>query len=341
MKNINKFFFVGIAALCLAGFTSCSDKEEAYDFDGYSYDRVFLANSTTVSAGELVSTPIGYLPAFEMAVNARLTSNAKSDIKVNVKVDPTLVDAYNAENEKAYAAIPADAVQFSANELTIEKGKSISEDVLMTISEAAYTQLTEPEYLIPVVITSASDASIKVNADYSTRYYVLNVKEKWARDMATEADMPAPKITDYTGWTLVGGNVPSLTAANQTTLLTGGSSGTSTYNWTWNSQETYAIFDMGKTYNIGGCAIKTNYSNYGGSYLVNNLGMELSMDNQTWTDCGYLPRGTFAYDSWGLQFVGLYATMPARYIKIKARLASSSSSYRRVQALRVYGEVAE
>ncbi|NCC10815.1 MAG: hypothetical protein EOM31_10005 [Bacteroidia bacterium] len=95
MKNI--LVLIGALFLGTVVFTSCSE-DKSYDFDGISYERIYMQKPNTTTLGSVLKTPIGYLSTFKGQISVKTTKAITAVTNVTLAVDNSLVDVYNSSN---------------------------------------------------------------------------------------------------------------------------------------------------------------------------------------------------------------------------------------------------
>lgn len=111
LKNIRKILgviLVGIASFMLQGCQEAAQKGDGLLMTGTASDK-------------LVKFAIDGFPS-AYAVSVTSTSRVESDIQVNLAVDASLVDNYNAEMGTSYYPIPEGSYTFENPEVTISAG---------------------------------------------------------------------------------------------------------------------------------------------------------------------------------------------------------------------------
>lgn len=317
MKRINKFILSGALLLGAVAFTSCS-KDETYDYDGINYERVYMQNPNTTKSGTVLKTPVGYIAGFSGKVAVQTTGAMTSPTNVNLAVDNSLVDSYNAANKTSYEAIPDGVVSLEKSSLTIAAGKIVSDTVNIVVSEEGYSKLkADVSYLVPVTIkdASGSDAQLAKDSKYRSNYFVLKYMEtnSLIRTEGSVSDLIGTPTTEEQGKTW------SCIAAED--LNPEGFSGLydeSSWDFLSGKEVLKASFtiDLGASHKIGGFSIS--------SYLIKYSDIQISSDNAKWTDVGDTQNAQAIRDDNWNEWYGFYASMAARYVKMTLTLNSSS-----------------
>ncbi len=69
-----------------------------------------------------------------LGVSVTYSAKTSTDINVNIKVDPTLVDAYNKKNETNYQFLPAGSFGLEAEQLVIKAGTNLSAPISFSVT---------------------------------------------------------------------------------------------------------------------------------------------------------------------------------------------------------------
>ena len=132
---------VGIASFMLQGCQEAAQKGDGLLMTGTASDK-------------LVKFAIDGFPS-AYAVSVTSTSRVESDIQVNLAVDASLVDNYNAEMGTSYYPIPEGSYTFENPEVTISAGQAISSAASLSIADDS-DFVPGRVYLVPVTIKSAT-----------------------------------------------------------------------------------------------------------------------------------------------------------------------------------------
>ncbi len=130
---------------------SCTEGDK---FD-YNKNVAFITGTETTPITKFVveDTPATY------AVTASTTMTVESDVKVKFAIDRSLVDAYNAEHNTKYYAIPDGAVALESDEAVIQSGKAFSTPVnVKVISTEDFAE--GRVYVVPVTMQQVDGVDI-------------------------------------------------------------------------------------------------------------------------------------------------------------------------------------
>jgi hypothetical protein len=153
-------------ALVLSGglFTGCNDMEyTALDNSVYLGDAaVSLAKSKVVTlypAGATVAVPV------------RLAKPVDYDVEVALKIDASLVEAYNAQHNTEYIPVPAEYIHLPETATAIIKAQEVSG--VLNIQVDNFETNNQP-YCVPVVLNGVKNADLTQSPTLSNFIYLLN-----------------------------------------------------------------------------------------------------------------------------------------------------------------------
>lgn len=198
-KIKNKLILIGLFALSVISFTSCSD-DESYDFPGDSgtvYIRIQSSNLVNsvpnVISAKISKTPFGVSGEAVVKFPIRSTMPVKQALEVMIGVDNSLIGAYNELHETTYGSIDPALITISNNgKVIIESGLSVStESVSVQINQEKQSQLELGEYLIPIKILRAN-GELNLSANWNTVFMIVSVVE----------DLSGLPLADRAGWTI-------------------------------------------------------------------------------------------------------------------------------------------
>lgn len=230
----------------------------------------------------------------------------KNDVTVTFSAAPDLLDTYNDLNLTAYRLLPEECWSLENNQVTIRQGKSGSDPMSIRISTAG---MPGPgPYLLPVAITGVSDASLKVNENLRSAYFVIR---------GSYDANPFTADFDRTGWTVL--SCSSFSALPQeytpAELMLDGDE--QTYWGTEYSPNRVApphvvVIDMQQPMTVHGGRIMGRLKD---GALVNNgqakiVTISLSEDNVHWTEAGTY---TLPFEKENTFFLDYHT--PGRYLR--------------------------
>lgn len=153
--KLNKITMLAAAAIMAA----CTNPVEPYDAIYMTDAQTSPDKSITIDV-----TPDG------TSITVSSSVNATEDIQVEIAVDTTLLEAYNAKYEKNYLAAPDGSYTLSSTNATIQAGHNMSDAVELTINSIADFK-EGSTYCLPVTIRSTS--AMKVLEPSRTLFVVL------------------------------------------------------------------------------------------------------------------------------------------------------------------------
>lgn len=168
MKTSIKYLLTGVcmAAAVLPALTACEGNEADNPYDtNYDINYVYIY-SPNPSDNSLEYKANGtFLAAIdeECVVNpVRCTKPAPADLTVQLAVDASLVESYNAAHGTSYTLLKG--VQLENSSLVIKQGEYISEQQL----KVRYTDLSEfqngaEKYILPIAIQSVQGSGVTVS----------------------------------------------------------------------------------------------------------------------------------------------------------------------------------
>jgi hypothetical protein len=163
MKKI--YSLLSLAAVLSGGlFTGCNDAEyTTFDNSVYLTDAaVSLAKSKVVTLD-----PAGAM----VAVTVRLAKPVAYDVEVAVKIDASLLDAYNAQNNTAFIPIPAEYIHLPENATAVIKAQQVSGVLNIRIDNFETNNLP---YCLSVVLDGVRNADMAQSATLSNFVYLIN-----------------------------------------------------------------------------------------------------------------------------------------------------------------------
>ncbi len=325
------FFKMNYRLLCtaLAGMLvlqSCDD-DETFDVRGVAENKVYLNTQSwapitapvNTASFAVVNTPLGALvqnaDKVEMKFPVHATHSSSTAVQVQLAIDKTLVT-------EGYLAVPdAVPISFSNSTLTIPSGATSSADsVSISIATADLPLLAPGTYLIPVKISSATNAQVSENLQMA--YVLITTKDSNIQSGAGVNDIQGSLIST-TGWSgIVNHALVSGSAASMFTPQT---------NQYWRVDSGNNPFDFevdmtGEQSSITGLRFHTNNQ----AYNILRLAIESSVDGDTWTSHG---EGELSFGT--NQYVKFYQPFDARYLRITV-LGRRHASQLRMARFEVY-----
>lgn len=292
---------IGLAAVALLA--SCAEKEDASGVDPYATNFVYLNYPQATSFRATFSTQgIWKLKPEETQVFTPVycTKPAKGDIKVSMKIDESLVAAYNEENGTEYKFLSE--VKLASDKLVVKSGEYVSADSLKLI-HTDYESIIEAgtsSYLVPVVITEVIGSGKLSESRPRVVYFIYEAAELFAE---VTNQYTGVQIEDRSGWKIYEDDFGGYDITSE---LTDGS----IYSDGWWYAPITLCVDLGTVYdNITNVGIRW-YADYA-SYSSETIKVEVSVDNNEYKDLG-------TYDCGGISpaVLDVYDPQQARYLKI-------------------------
>lgn len=113
-KNIIRSLFATLVVLSGSMLTSC----ENADMDAID-NRVYITEAASAQSAKIAVEEEGAKIAFTVRIAEPLTS----DIKVKVKIDPSILVDYNAKNATSFEALPEQYYEFESDDVVIKAGE--------------------------------------------------------------------------------------------------------------------------------------------------------------------------------------------------------------------------
>ncbi len=149
-----KINIISAALLMLAGgvFTACNS--EGDDFD-YNKSGLLISGTENNPVVKFVveDTPASY------AVTVQSTKKVTEDVKVELAIDASKVDEYNATNGSNYVAAPEGSVELLDNSVTISEGSAISSAATVRVLDTEGF-VEGRNYVVPVTIKTVSNGDV-------------------------------------------------------------------------------------------------------------------------------------------------------------------------------------
>ena len=160
--RIHKLYQCLAAATLLFLPVACdnTDYSEKSPFDNSAYLNVAATkNAETFTFNRKVTSQT-------KTFTVKLSYPSGDDVKVNLKVDPSLVGAYNAKNDTHYEMLPAEHYQLSQESVTIPAGKITSDEVGIKFLKLDELEI-DATYLCPLSISGAEGVVMKIKRSRS------------------------------------------------------------------------------------------------------------------------------------------------------------------------------
>lgn len=193
MKTINKI----VSIVCFLGlllFLGCKNSEELSHV-------IYMTGTEKTSVSRItIDGPQSF------GVSATCTAKAERDLHVAFKVDPSLVERYNAEKGTSYKVLPEQCYNMESTESIIKQGSCVSTPIMFNITTTEGME-DGVVYLVPITLTSAEGYAVLESC--RTNYVVINrtIVTK-VLSLAGNRSLNVPKFTED----------PSLKSLSQVTM---------------------------------------------------------------------------------------------------------------------------
>ena len=210
MKNTRLYLF-SILSFAVA-FISCKDDE--YDnkspFDNVVYLDVAENSDTQITTFKKTLTEL------KKEFSVVLCYPASQDVRVNVEVEPSLIDVYNARHNTSWRMLDSRYYTLSADKITIPAGKTISDQLNLELkdldgSTGGEELPIDETYLVPITISHV-EGGVSTLRSSATAYYLVkrssaitsaaSLRDNWINfptlDKASEGSMLFNNLTAVT-----------------------------------------------------------------------------------------------------------------------------------------------
>ena len=257
----------------------------------------FLGFDKTSASAGVVNTPVGVFGGINAEFLPKAVVSLGVDMSVTLKADMSLVDAYNAEHNTSYNALPNDVV----SALTIEStniastADAATTPIKVSAPDDKAKSLALGTYLLPlrpVVKANGKEAELDKPV-----YVVVSVTRSLINDDATEIVGHEISADDFT-----------CTAADNLDA-----DAFTTDGWSFKEKKETAGFtlDLGAEHNLTGFLISGD--------AIKDYTVKVSTDGSNWTELGGSaghsgPSVSAGWDTYTAYM--LYGAVKARYVKV-------------------------
>lgn len=164
--RIHKLYQCLAAAILLLLPVACdnTDYSDHSPFDNSAYLNVAATkNAETFTFNRKVTNQT-------KTFTVKLSYPSGEDVKVNLKVDPSLIAVYNAKNDTHYEMLSAEHYQLSQESVTIPAGKITSDEVSIKFLKLDELEI-DATYLCPLSISGAEGVGVMDGS--RTMYYLV------------------------------------------------------------------------------------------------------------------------------------------------------------------------
>lgn len=169
-----------------------------------TFTSIYRVNAVTMDFSESMNLEYengGFINLLEkLDLGNGITSQwtVDDDIHVSLKIEPNLINAYNALNGTKYILMPN--VDFENSTLLIKKGASSPEEnIVLIFSDAMANVKLGENYIIPIVISEVNGVGAGIG-ETSAAFVTFTTVEKLT--LSVENDPVGTAITDFTGWNI-------------------------------------------------------------------------------------------------------------------------------------------
>lgn len=257
----------------------------------------FLGFDKTSASTGVVNTPMGVFGGISAEFLPKAIVSLGVDMSVTLKADMSLVDAYNAEHNTSYSALPNDVVSALTVEGTTIAGTADAASAPIKVSAPAdkAKTLALGTYLLPlrpVVKANGKEAELDKPV-----YVVVSVTQSLINDDAKEVVGNEISADGFTCTAADGLNADAF----------------ATDGWSFTEKKETAGFtlDLGAEHNLTGFLVAGD--------AIKNYTVKVSTDGSAWTELGGSDghRGPSVSAGWSsyTAYV-LYGAVKARYVKV-------------------------
>lgn len=269
-----------LGVMCTSWF-GCKDEVDLPDQPLENYVNVYMPQGANGAVTTNLKVKDNLVQTAVFGANYGGYGFPGSDIPVSFAVDNSLVATYNTANRTNYQVLPASSYTLSATASVIPQGKLNTSPLKINFKTSGAGAMDAfTSYLLPVTL---SCQNVKVSESLKTVYYVVRA---------------LPDLADYPNFDRA--NFKILNFSSQEANGEGPNNGRAIFvldgvNSTfWHSQwqngtaspPHYLTIDMGEVKTFHGLSLLARQSGDNGK--PNEVNLQLSIDNVTWTDAGNL-----------------------------------------------------
>lgn len=161
----------GMIAVGLAALNSCTVD---HTLSPAKYAKIYIPQARNSPVEYDVVTGIDSVQVFNYQAVYGGPGKPTHDIKVQFRVDTSLVDSFNIKHFTSYPLLPKSNYELSGLSATIPAGQDFSPALTLTINGSQ--GIPDNKYLLPITI-SQTNADVPVNEDLRTAYFVFNARQ--------------------------------------------------------------------------------------------------------------------------------------------------------------------
>ena len=183
-----KKIFYALSALLVAA-VSCTDKEPTGQ-DGAIVATYYLVSNQT----EIATLAENRSRDVSLNVKAREEIGGATNLTFNLKVDPSLVEAYNSANGTDYLPVPAEAYSFEKPSVIVMRyGLNSTTTKVTLVAKGIEAGKT---YVLPISIEDATGGEYKLDETAQTVYLLLSLYSENTGGDEPEVDITAGLYDD-------------------------------------------------------------------------------------------------------------------------------------------------
>ena len=291
-------------------------------------NKVAYYRSPYQSTNKIILTPVGVITSdVSGQFNAGLHYALPEDVELEAVVNNDLITAYNMDNGTDCVAFPDEVInQFEISSTVVPAGETYAASTIDVFLPSSVAEtLPTGNYVLPLNLKTVYPSGDELIDEEEVVYAVLNIVEdtRLVKANGTPSDMLGTRLSSYAGWT-----------SNPSGLFRSNGGVNSNYSLGSTRPGVFTV-DMQSERNVTGFYARPYYGQYG--YLAYVLGLEVSLDGSTWTDCGLLEEDEITFQS-GYGYYVLYGPVTARYLRVTIDpiAADFGTSYNRITGFGVW-----
>lgn len=314
MKYINiKKFYIAFALIAW-GLSACSNDEDVNtaEVKAFVNSEIYPTNQFTIDA---IQTPASAILSEKIKFPIKLTYPSKADIMVNMAVDYSLVNDYNANNGTSYKTLPEGAAVYTKS-IIVKSDEVISTDSV-TLEGIDLSKVKEGAYLIPIKIAEliSSNKGVQISTNRSVVYIKTNVI---VTNVNASVLTNTGEVYDQTGWSASASTEKEDKYA--VAKLIDGDKMTAWVSALKVANESVLTIDMGKSESMSAIRLTPNYAYSGTKYAIKSVEVYTSNDAQSWHKQGISATFNKTIGSVitpNYKIIQFYVPVSARYFQLK------------------------
>lgn len=268
----------------------------------YTFTAKFTEDGKLTNAASSITTN----------VNAVASKTLTAGCYAYLKIDNSLIDAYNQQNGTQYAPVEKVSLYYSYIYFQANTTSGYSSyNVRLTFNDNMASLKSGQDYLIPVCFDEFQSSDTNVTEGLTDNILYIKIESSvipaaiiLPASGPTGAEIPRDNLQAWT----INANNPDVKGTEQTTNVKGQGTG---FYFLFNTSASGLLVDLGAVYDLTGMKFASS-STFGVSYCVKTFSMEVSTDGNTWTDLGQSEELEKAI----VNYAKLAKTTQARYIRL-------------------------